>query len=86
MFVSECITVVTLCIHFENLLRESTDTFFFSPNVKFDVNVRSRSVNLHVHDNYAILYICNCIHHSTCLLCQRQKQSPVQIQSTLSCF
>jgi hypothetical protein len=48
MFVSECITVVTLCLHFQNLLNESTDTFF-SLNVKL-YNVRSRAVNLHAHD------------------------------------
>jgi len=26
--------------------------------------------------NYGNLYTCNCIHHSTCLLCQRQKTKP----------
>ena len=49
MFVSECFTVVTLCLHFQNLLHKSTDTFFF-PLTEFDANVRSRSVNLHTHD------------------------------------
>ena len=47
--VCECITVVTLCLHLQNLLQESTDTFFLL-NIKYDVYVRNRSVNLHAHD------------------------------------
>jgi hypothetical protein len=44
--VNECITVV--CLHFPNLLHESTDTFFFKH--KCDVNIGNRSVYIHAYD------------------------------------
>jgi hypothetical protein len=81
--VCECITVVTLRLHFQNLLHESTDTFFFL-NVKFD-NVRSKPVNLHACDKlWQSVHLQ--LHRSQHMFVRNRKQSPVQVQRTLSCF
>jgi hypothetical protein len=54
--------------------------------VKFDVNVRSRSVNLHARDKlWQFVHLQLCTSQHICFV-RARKQSPVQIQSTLSCF